>query len=265
MKIIDIQRYLKALGHDPGAADGIWGPRTRAAGLALVAAQGGPEGAAAWSKGRAVVAVEQAIMAAHGVETGPVDGLWGPQTRYAHTQFAAGVWRDGLITPEPEDARMPASVRNTWPRQAEAERQFGPVGENQAMLQLPFPMRLAWDKGQVVTRFSIHERAHDSAARVFRRIHEHYGEAEVVKLRLDLFGGCLNVRRMRGGSAWSMHSWGIAIDFDPEENRLRWGSNRARLARPEYEAFWRFWTEEGWLSLGHARDFDWMHVQAARL
>ena len=25
------------------------------------------------------------------------------------------------------------------------------------------------------------------------------------------------------------------------------------------------WEEEGWISLGRARDFDWMHVQAARL
>ena len=46
---------------------------------------------------------------------------------------------------------------------------------------------------------------------------------------------------------------------------LRRRRDRARFARPAYAPFWRLWAEEGWLSLGHARDFDWRHVQAARL
>ena len=70
---------------------------------------------------------------------------------------------------------------------------------------------------------------------------------------------------MRGGSAWSVHTWGAALDFDPENNQLRWNRSRARFARPEYERWWRFWEEEGFVSLGRARDFDWMHVQAANL
>lgn len=264
MNIFDIQRHLRALGHDPGPIDGIYGGRTRAG---IHAAIGGRAAAGweRWGEARLLVAAEQAIMRAHGVDTGPIDGLVGPQTLHARTLFAARNWRDTLVRPEPEDVRFPAPVRNTWPRQADCIRHFGNPGENQTMLALPFAMRLAWDTSATIARFSIHEKVHDSAARIFRRIHEHYGDDRIPALGLDLFGGCLNVRPMRGGSSLSTHSWGIAIDLDPSHNQLSWGRDRARLARPEYERFWDFWTEEGWLSLGKARNFDWMHVQAAQL
>jgi hypothetical protein len=92
-----------------------------------------------------------------------------------------------------------------------------------------------------------------------------YGHDALVRLGLDQFGGCLNVRKMRNGSAWSTHAWGIAIDWDADRNQLRWGKDRALMAQPEYAPFLDAWEAEGWLSLGRARNFDWMHVQAARL
>ncbi|MCF8078467.1 MAG: hypothetical protein K9K88_04215 [Desulfobacterales bacterium] len=46
---------------------------------------------------------------------------------------------------------------------------------------------------------------------------------------------------------------------------LKWGRDRAHFARTEYDAWWRLWEEEGWVSLGRQRNFDWMHVQAAQL
>lgn len=101
--------------------------------------------------------------------------------------------------------------------------------------------------------------------RVLSRVLNHYGMEEIQGLRLDLWGGCLNVRKMRGGTRYSLHSWGIAVDDDPERNRLKWGRDRAHFARPDYDAWWRFWEDEGWVSLGRHRNFDWMHVQAAKL
>jgi len=126
-------------------------------------------------------------------------------------------------------------------------------------------MRLAWAKDQIVTRITLHAKVIESAGRAFEAIASAYGPVKRAELGLDLFGGSLNVRRMRGGSAWSMHAWGIAIDFDPERNQLNWGRGKARLAQPDADAFWAAWEREGWVSLGRARNFDWMHVQAARL
>ncbi len=91
MNIFDIQKHLKALGHDPGPLDGIWGSRTRAAlfSLLYVLRAVSVAGAASWTVARLKVAAEQAIMAAQGFDPGPVDGLDGPRTQAARTQFAA--------------------------------------------------------------------------------------------------------------------------------------------------------------------------------
>ena len=82
---------------------------------------------------------------------------------------------------------------------------------------------------------------------------------------LDLWGGCHNIRPIRGGTRRSAHSWGIAIDFDSDRNQLHWGRDKATFAKPEYDYWWKYWEEEGWVSLGRIRNFDWMHLQAARL
>ena len=120
-------------------------------------------------------------------------------------------------------------------------------------------------KSTRVHKITVHKLVADSALQVFQNIAKAYSPAERHSLGIDLFGGSLNVRKMRGGSNYSMHSWGIAIDFDPERNQLKWGRDKARLAQKDCEAFWAAWEEEGWVSLGRTRNFDWMHVQAARL
>lgn len=158
-----------------------------------------------------------------------------------------------------------ALEHHVWPRQAGVPGFYGEMGKHQVKLALPFPMRLAWQPETIIRSISLHEKVYESAGRVFQAAFKHYGAAEITRLRLDLFGGSLNVRKMRGSNAWSMHSWGIAIDFDPDRNQLQWGSDRATLAKPEYAAFFDMWESEGWLSLGRARNIDWMHVQAARL
>jgi hypothetical protein len=133
----------------------------------------------------------------------------------------------------------------------------------QVKLKLPYPLRLAWQTEQIVTSIGCHEKVHDAVLRVLERVLSHYGPDKIRELRLDRYGGCLNIRKKRGGSAWSMHSWGIALDFDPDRNQLRWNHSRAALARPEYERWFELWEEEGAISLGRTRDFDWMHVQFA--
>ena len=139
---------------------------------------------------------------------------------------------------------------------------YGPVGEGMTQIVLPYPMKLAWDLNTVVKKMTCHEKVASSLATIFTKTLKTYGMADIQKLRLDLFGGCLNVRKMRGGSAWSIHSWGAAVDLDPDHNLLQWGKDRAAFAKKEYEDFWKIVEGEGWTSLGRTKNFDWMHVQA---
>lgn len=157
-------------------------------------------------------------------------------------------------------------VAQQWPTQAQARKFYGAPGTGHAKLVLPFPMYLAWDRNVVLKQFTIHERCVASATRVFNRILEYYpGAQQRAALGIDVFSGCYNNRVMRGGSQLSMHAFACAIDFDDQRNQLKWNSKQARLAKPDAEMFWKAWEDEGWVSLGRARNFDWMHVQAARL
>lgn len=91
MNIFDIQQNLRALGHDPGPIDGVWGAQTRAAlfSLLYVLRAVAVPGAARWNVARLRLAAEQAILAANGFDPGPIDGLDGPRTQAARAQFTA--------------------------------------------------------------------------------------------------------------------------------------------------------------------------------
>lgn len=216
-----------------------------------------------------------------GLYQSSIDGDEGPLTRQAVRAFqrTVGLRPDGVAGPltmaelfpapipgrDDDDEQATAGIKAVWPRQPEVLRYYGDVGENQVLLDLPYPMWLAWDLRRKVTRINLHEKVAASAGRVLFRVLDHYGPARIDALDLDVFGGSLNVRKMRGGSRWSMHAWGIAIDFDPALNQLRWDHSKARMAGADYTKFWKLWEDEGWVSLGRSKDFDWMHVQAARL
>ncbi|WP_218135301.1 M15 family metallopeptidase [Parasphingopyxis sp. CP4] len=251
------QRVLQNSGSYAGAIDGVFGDASHRAMRALLADIG--HEIERWIDPRCRIALDQHIMAEAGIAVGAIDGQVGPQT-----QMALERWQDrlrGKSPPSAEIAHQPAR----FPRQRAVRRFYGEPGAHQVSLDLPFPMRLAWDTDTIIRRFSIHEKAHDSAARALARIRDHYGDTQLRALGLDLFGGCLNIRKMRGGRSLSMHSWGIAIDFDPAHNALRWGRDRARMAGPDHAVFLDIWESEGWISLGRERNYDWMHIQAARL
>jgi hypothetical protein len=128
-------------------------------------------------------------------------------------------------------------------------------------IQLPYPMRIAWDTDTSVTRMRCHKLVADKFLAVFNEIHREYGYAKIKELGIDLFGGCFNFRKMRGGNDWSTHSWGISIDLDPARNQLKETSKTARFARPEYKKMIDIFYKHGFISLGRERNFDWMHFQ----
>jgi hypothetical protein len=128
-------------------------------------------------------------------------------------------------------------------------------------IKLPYPMRLSWDVNSKVTRMSCHKLVADKFLAVFNDLLAHYGLAKIQELGIDLTGGCFNFRKMRGGSDWSKHSWGIAIDLDPARNQLKESSRTARFARPEYKPMIDIFYKHGFISLGVEKNFDWMHFE----
>ena len=128
-------------------------------------------------------------------------------------------------------------------------------------ITLPYPMRLAWDVDTKVTKMSCHKLVADKFLAVFNDLLKHYGLAKIQELGIDLFGGCFNFRKMRGGTDWSKHSWAIAIDLDPARNLLKETSRTARFARPEYKPMIDIFYKHGFISLGVEKNFDWMHFE----
>jgi hypothetical protein len=202
-----------------------------------------------------------------------VDGAFGPTTEKETIKFQlkSGLKPDGVVGPKTWNFVTTVSnntpLSQKWPKQDynSMVNFYGPVGENMTSLELPYAMKLAWDKNITVKKITCHQKCAQSLYKIFENVKKIYGEKEIQRLRLDLFGGCLNVRRMRGGSAWSIHSWGAAIDVDPDNNQLKWGKDKAAFGKPVYKEFLDAFEAEGWVSLLRVRNFDGMHMQAALL
>lgn len=270
-----LQRKLAASGSYTGPIDGDAGPALAGAvTAALTAASARPrQGWQGWTDKRKLVAYLQLVAHDSGIDAGAIDGLWGPQTAFAadslqtleRTGSLPDPWRDFDLRPKPNP--------NRWPKETQAslDEAFGPHGlpngrtPDLAYVACPWTLKLAWDRRQTTRRIGCNPKVAESLGRVLTRVWEHYGEPEIKALDLDVYGGCYNARQKRGGSSLSTHSWAIALDWDTDHNQLKWGRDRARLARPEYDPWWASWEDEGWLSLGRTRNFDWMHVQATAL
>jgi hypothetical protein len=259
----ELQRALQSRGFYQGQIDGIIGPNSRSA-INNFLNSGGITNMPGWSNSRTIIAAKQLVCRELGIEVGAVDGFMGPQTRYAFEVFA------GKNTPIDRSSKSSDNLpvqSYRWPRQNEDEMNafYGRPGENHTTIDLPYTMKIAWDKRQKINRFTINSKCAESALRCFNRVAATYDVKQRADLGLDLFGGCFNNRLMRGGTQRSTHSWACAIDFSPEENQLRWGRDRARLGQPDAIPFWEIWESEGWVSLGRVKNWDWMHVQCCRL
>ena len=141
---------------------------------------------------------------------------------------------------------------------------YGKAGANLTTIILPFPLRLSWDLNTTVSKMTVNKAIAENVLSIYTETLQHYGLDKIKELRLDIFGGCYNDRNTTNGSTKSMHAWGIAIDTDPDKNTLKETKRTARLAKPEYEAFWEIVEKNGGVSLGREKDYDWMHWQFAK-
>lgn len=270
MEITEIQEFLKL------PADGKIGPKTLASMQAYLKEKHGVN-ASKWDKARILLGMEQAIYVKNKMEVGTVDGLIGEQTRYMRMLWEAkkadeeaGVDKkdpDSAVAAETnwKDKDFAEISKNDWPKQVNCIQFFGEPGTNQTKCNIPFPLVLAWDKNTKLTSFSCNKKVKKPIERVFQNTFDYYGYEKIKELGLDLFGGCLNVRKMRGGTSWSQHAFGIAIDIDPDRNSLHTTWKKAQMSKPDYANFVRFFYNEGAINLGRERDFDAMHFQFSRL
>jgi peptidoglycan hydrolase-like protein with peptidoglycan-binding domain len=273
MELREIQTRLKILGSYSGDIDGVYGKLTKEAIYSMLKTQGVEPGYTKWPKSNLLVGAAQAIYKLDGIEVGKVDGFIGPQTRYAESVYderkktggsREEIWRDKAdAKPVPPKLITPESKE--WPRQRDVASFYGHVGDGQVSIKVPYTFKIAWNLKQTVNKITCHKKVSEQVQAIFDAVLAHYGIEEIKRLKLDVFAGSLNIRKMRGGSSWSMHSWGIAFDFDSERNQLKWNKSRAQFAKKEYIPWFEIWEAHGATSLGRTKDYDWMHTQFARL
>ena len=248
-----LQTFLKTEGYYTANIDGIYGPISYAASRAALKAA--KVAAGTWSNARVFIAINQLFLNKVNDAGLIVDGLYGPRTNDALYIY--------------NTTQLHPTIQNWWPRQSDVRAgtsMFGKPGTNQVMCELPYLMYGDYGYKIKVREFQCHAKVESSLKRIFQRTLDHYGQTEIHKLRLDIFSGCYNYRPVVGGSgSLSMHAWGIAVDIDAGHNQLNEDSDEAAFSRPIYAPFIDFWEDEGWVNLGRARNYDWMHFQASRL
>lgn len=120
-----------------------------------------------------------------------------------------------------------------WPAQKDVISVFGdprdpddvtranPKWEADHLVSVKPPFPLTYD-GRLVRSVRCHRLVSRAFAGVLETIRDHaHGDLDLLAdWGMTIFGGSYNYRLMRGLNALSMHSYGIAFDFDPARNAL---------------------------------------------
>jgi hypothetical protein len=141
---------------------------------------------------------------------------------------------------------------------------FGKAGNESVLVNVPVPANypLKYDGKQVKT-IRIHKLVADRLSAALQDIINHYGEdIEKVAPAACVYDGSYYFRTSRGSSSTSVHSWGLALDFDAGNNSMKTKAPKARLSQDIYKPFFDILEYHGFNSLGRRGDYDWMHVQA---
>lgn len=182
-------------------------------------------------------------------------------------QHCVGAVVDGKVGAETAAKIAGALGLHVWASQAEVrsgKSMFGRPGDESNLVNITPAYQLYYD-GVPVKTIRVHKLVAKAVQEALEKVKAAYTPAEIHRLGLDDYGGSYNYRATASGKSMSMHAWGIALDFAPGENAYSMKSPKASLSRPECRAFWEAWESVGAVSLGRARNYDWMHVQFATL
>lgn len=222
-------------------ADGIIGPKT----LKAVASK----------VGATVSSVEKSTIKSIQTKVGATaDGIIGPKTLNAIAQ------KLGLLS-QPTQNSSCATIK--WPSQSSVRSGksiFGKVGDESNLVNIKPPYTLYYE-GKALSTIRVHKAVADTVQTILKEVLEYYGAEKIHQLGLDQYSGAYNYRKTTSGTKYSMHAWGVAIDWDAENNTYSMHKPKARLSKDECKKWWEIWEKHGALSLGRKSDYDWMHVQ----
>ncbi len=181
-----------------------------------------------------------------------VDGIAGQKT-WAAIAAALGVTNTKAVAKFPTQAvvRSGNSI-------------FGKPGDESNLVNIK-PAYQLYYCGKPVKTIRVHKLIAPNVEAALKEILAHYGQAKIKALGLDQYSGSYNYRKSTNGSALSMHAWGIALDFAAEKNTYAMKKPQASLSKPECEMWWKIWEKHGAVSLGRECNYDWMHLQFAKL
>lgn len=191
---------------------------------------------------------EQIIATQKRVGTVP-DGFWGPKSVAAAQKHLLA------MMPKPNPFPVQSGVENFYGRHGV------PNGYTPPMKLIKLPFTIYYGSTSVKT-LRPHVKCADSLLAVFERLAKAFPTTALRRAAGILtYDGLYNPRKMRGGSAWSMHSWAIAIDLNADKNgnTTHWPT-KAVMPIEVMECFAR----EGWTAAGAFWSRDAMHMQATR-
>lgn len=142
-------------------------------------------------------------------------------------------------------------------------RKYGNPYKHPNMQMYYTPQRILADNPRMPVRIYMNADLHAPLNRVL-------DELAYRKLlgEIKSFGGCHNIRDIRGmPGVKSLHSWGIALDWNVADNPLGWTAEQAKRAglTPFTDNFVAVWEKFGWEAGIRWERADGMHFQIARL
>ena len=154
--------------------------------------------------------------------------------------------------------------KNNWPLQRDAVAFYGnpyKPGFMANLTQVACPWKFTTGHNMITS----HKKCAESLLRVLNKTWDdiQHDLNHLHTLGYDVFDGSYVVRAMRGGAAMSMHSLGVAFDFDAAANQQHSLKHLFQLDSPLIANF----LAESWVWGGQCdpSSIDAMHVQAARV